>query len=171
MSPISRPAAALAATLIAAELTLSACASSHPHHAVTAAHASSAPAPTTAAPTTAPPPTAAPDGTYRGSCDYTLGSDPVGGTARAIGEVDLTNTGNVGTVVVVRITWPQEGYGPLVMTRTVRTAPGERKAVRFHRPLSQNQIDLLQSWQDAHNFRDGCTYKASIVKTWGSVQG
>jgi hypothetical protein len=138
------------------------------HHGAASPVTSAAPAATTTTP--AAPATPNPDGTYTGSCDYSLGSDPVGGTARAIGEIDLVNTGNVGTVVAVRITWPQEGYGPLVMTRTVRTTPGQHKAVRFHRPLPQNQIDLLQSWQDSHDYRDGCTYKASLTSTFGEPQ-
>ncbi len=123
--------------------------------------------------TSAPPPVAAapdPKGTYQGSCDYTLGSDPVGGTAVAIGEVDLNNTGNIGTVDHVRITWPQEGYAPLVETRVVRNKAGNNLAVRFHRPINQDEIDRLQSWQTNHDYKDGCTYKVVITSTFGQAQ-
>lgn len=131
------------------------------HHATTVAQPATSAPPAPAAPN--------PDGTYRGSCDYLLPNN-FPGTYRVIGEVDLHNTGNIGTVVKVKITWPQEGYGPIRMTRSVRTLPGDHSVVRFRKVVSSNQIDLLQSWQEHHGMRDGCTYKASMVKTFGSVQ-
>jgi len=130
-------------------------------------HSAAANAPAATPPAPAPEPS--PDGNYSGSCDYTLGSDPVGGTARAIGEIDLTNTGNIGTVTHVRITWPQEGYAPLSMTRNVHVRAGASKSVRFHMPLSSDQVDRLQSWQEGHNFKDGCTYHAAITDTFGQA--
>jgi len=39
-----------------------------------------------AQPTSMPAPVPSSDGKYSGSCDYTLGSDPVGGTAVFVGE-------------------------------------------------------------------------------------
>lgn len=131
-----------------------------------ASHAASHPHTTSAAPAAAAP---NPSGTYNGSCDYTLGDDPVGGTARAIGEVDLHNNGNIGTKVHVRITWPQEGYAPITATRNLRTTPGERTAVRFHEPLPQTEIERLQSWQSNHGYKDGCTYKVVILGTFGAA--
>src|SRR6185437_10501647 len=65
-----------------------------PSHSTGTAVGSSSPAP--AATTTPPPASPDPKGTDTGSCDYQLGSDPVGGTAKAVGEIDVTNTGNVG---------------------------------------------------------------------------
>jgi len=134
---------------------------------VQAAASSSAPAPT-------PPPQANPDGTYQGSCDYLLGSDPVGGfgpsTAREIGEIDLKNTGNVGVVVKTRITWPQEGAAPITARKTVHLPFGASKIVRFKVPMTGDQVDLLQSWQERHDFNDGCTYHAAFTQTYGQVQ-
>ncbi len=133
--------------------------------------------PVTAQPVTsepAPVPTPDPKGTYVGSCDYTLTSDFSGnGYDHLIGEIDLHNTGNIGTVDKLRITWPQEGYPPIVAKRTVHSKPGEHLAARFHIavPSSGNVITLLQSWQESHGMKDGCTYKVTITDTFGTVQG
>ena len=118
-----------------------------------------------------PAPTPSPNGTFTGSCDYTLSSD-IYGNDHLIGEIDLHNNGNIGTVVKVRITWPQEGYAPIEAKRTVKTKPGEHLAVRFHIavPSTGNVITQLQSWQEQHNFKKGCTYKATITSTYGSPQ-
>ena len=123
---------------------------------------------TSAAPTPAPVPS--PNGTFQGSCDYTL-TNNIYGNDHLIGEVDLTNTGNIGTVVRVRITWPQEGYAPITARKTVRTKPGTTTPVRFHIPVSSsgNVINQLQSWQLSHNDRTGCTYDAKVVRTFGSA--
>ncbi len=120
---------------------------------------------------TAPAPVPSPDGTYSGSCDYTLTSDFSSSiSGHLIGEIDLENTGNVGTIDRVRITWPQEGFPPIVATRTVRTPAGASKTVRFHVAASSNMIDELQSWQEHHNLRDGCHYRATITGTYGGAR-
>jgi hypothetical protein len=122
-------------------------------------------------PSTAPAPAPSPDGTYSGSCDYTL-SNAIYGNDHLTGEVDLKNTGNIGTVNRVRISWPQEGYAPIVAHKTVRVPAGGSKVVRFHVPVASmgNVITNLQSWQERHNFRDGCHYRTTIIDTFGSVQ-
>jgi hypothetical protein len=126
----------------------------------------------TAPPVSAPPAAPNPEGKYQGSCDYTLSSN-IYGKDHLIGEIDIHNTGNIGTIDHVRITWPQEGYAPIVATRTVRTKPGEHLAVRFHIPVSSsgNVITQLQSWQESHGMRNGCTYKVTETGTFGIVQG
>jgi hypothetical protein len=55
--------------------------------------------------------------------------------------------------------------------RTVKVAWDKKKAVRFSIPVNSNGnvIDLLQSWQEHHNLRDGCTYHANIINTFGLV--
>jgi hypothetical protein len=149
--------------VIAALPMLAACGSvSHPDSSATSgAPATSAPA----VPAAAPTPSAA--GTYKGSCDYTLGSNPAGGTAVAVGEIDEKNTGNVGEKARVKISWPQEGFAPITETRHVRVAFGAGKAVRFHVPLSSTQLDNLQNWQQGHNYNDGCHYHTTITGTYG----
>ena len=124
----------------------------------------------TSAPPTPAPVTASPNGTYQGACDYTLGNNPVGGTAVATGDIQDTNTGNIGTVVRVKITWPQQGYPSLAMTKKIRLAAGESQDVQFHKPLTQDEISNLQNWQTGHNYQDGCTYKATIMHTFGQPQ-
>jgi hypothetical protein len=128
------------------------------------APASSQPAPTQ--PAAVVP---SPDGTFQGSCNYDLGSDPAGGTATATGDIDATNTGNIGIVVRLTITWPQEGFSPLKMTRTIRLPKGGEQDVQFHRPLSYDQISRLQDYQTGHGFKDGCTYKGEMTSTFGQA--
>jgi hypothetical protein len=122
-----------------------------------------------AASTPTPSAVPSPNGTYTGSCNYTLGSSPATGTAILVGEIDLTNTGNIGTIDAVAITWPQEGYAPLAMNRTVHSAAGGTTPVSFHMPVNESQISLLQSWQSGHNYSDGCTYKVTITGTYGAA--
>ena len=135
-----------------------------------AASSQPAQAAATSAPPTPAPVTASPNGTYQGACDYTLGDNPVGGTAVATGDVQVTNTGNIGTIVRVKITWPQQGYPSLAMTRKIRLTAGASQDVQFHMPLTNDQISNLQNWQTGHNYQDGCTYKATIMRTFGQPQ-
>lgn len=135
-----------------------------------ASHSTAATQPAVSPATTAPaPPATHPKGSYNGSCNYTLGSDPVGGTAMATGDIQIHNTGNVGTVDRLRITWPQQGYAPLSMSKTVKLGTGASRDIQFHRSLTQTELDNLQNWQTGHNFADGCTYKATITDTFGPV--
>lgn len=122
---------------------------------------------------TSPAPQASPnpDASYQGSCDYTLSSS-IYGNDHLIGEVDQDNTGNIGVVVRVRITWPQEGAPPITARKTVQLPYGaSNKPVRFHVPVASggNVINQLQSWQENHNFKNGCTYHATILRTYGSA--
>ena len=158
---------AIAAATLAA-LAAAGCGAAHVTPAASQHSASAAASGGFAAPVTpAPAPAPSPNGTYTGSCDYLLGNSPATGTAVAVGEIDLVNTGNIGTVDRVRITWPQEGYAPITAARTVRTAAGATRPVSFRYPLTYNQISALQSWQTGHNYQDGCTYKATITSTYG----
>jgi hypothetical protein len=132
--------------------------------------AATAPATPTAAAAAAPAPAPSPHGTYQGSCDYTLTSS-LYGNDHLVGEIDLTNTGNTGVIVKTRITWPQEGALPVTARKTVRLPFGASKPVRFSVPVSNTSsvIDLLQSWQERHGLRDGCTYHAAFTNTFGAV--
>jgi hypothetical protein len=150
---------------------------------VTPKHASSA-STTKPAPSTTPPdistesgvnPTPevfpSPDGTYEGSCDYELSDDMNNYPAHAgdlNGEVDVTNTGNVGTVEKVTISWPQLGHPPIKLSKTVRVGYGQTKTVPFTRPASGSEIDRLQSYQGSHD-DNGCKYSATLTDTFGKV--
>jgi hypothetical protein len=138
------------------------------------AHKAAAPqqstsAPSQAAATTAPAAAPSPDGTFTGSCNYTLGDSPSTGTAMATGDINVENTGNVGIVTKVTITWPQEGFSPLSLTKTVRVPYGGSLDVQFHRPLTGTQVDNLQNYQLGHAGDDGCTYNGSMVGTFGAA--
>lgn len=122
--------------------------------------------PTTAAPAAVVP---SPDGTFQGSCSYDLGSDPVGGTAVATGDINAVNTGNIGIVTTLTITWPQEGYGPLKSSKTVKIPTGGQQDVQFHMSLTQDQLDRLQNYQLGHS-GDGCTYNGTMTDTFGQAK-
>jgi hypothetical protein len=152
------------AVAAALPIALAACASSSQHKdtAVVAA-----PTPAASQYVAPPAPEPSPNGTFSGSCNYTLGSNPAGGSAEAVGEIDEQNTGNIGFAVRVTISWPQEGFAPLTETKHIRLPSGASKAVRFHRPLSYTQLSNLQNWQGGHNERDGCHYHSKETATFG----
>lgn len=158
-----------------AAILIAGCASTgtHPHTTATnAAQSSNGWQGLGYSPTPAPP-APSPDGTYVGACDYTLNSNwnGYGPAATATGDMEVHNTGNIGTVDRLRITWPQQGYNPLVMHRTIRLAAGASRDIQFHMPLSENQISNLQNWQSGHSYASGCTYRATMIATFGSVSG
>lgn len=134
--------------------------------AVTKSTTSPKPAP----PPPAPAPSPSAGGTYQGACDYTLNDNFQSSVAAwATGDVEVNNTGNIGTVNRVRITWPQQGFNPLVMVKTVRVGAGGSRDVQFHMALGQQQISNLQNWQLGHNGDSGCTYRVAMIATFGQV--
>lgn len=142
-------------------------------HSLTApsAPASSAPA---AAPAAAPSPTPSPNGTFQFSCDTDTGAT-IYSEAKLTGEVDLTNTGNVGTIIRVRFAWKQEAYPSVVQTKVVRTRPGSHYVVRFHYnagtfATDTAPLDRNLAWSENHGYRTACAAKASLVRPFGAVQ-
>jgi hypothetical protein len=73
------------------------------------------------APSSAPAPVPSPNATGSGTCDVSLSSS-INGPNYLVSEVDVTNTGNVGAVVRVKVSWPQVGFVPIVRHKTVRMA-------------------------------------------------
>jgi hypothetical protein len=136
-----------------------------------ASNESASAAPATSAPANTPAPTPSPAGKYVGSCNYTLNDNFNSNIAAdATGDIQVTNTGNIGIIVTLKMTWPQEGYNPLVMRKHgVHIADGASRDIEFHMPLSQDQISNLQNWQLGHNDASGCTYKVRIDSTFGSA--
>lgn len=112
-----------------------------------------------------------PDGTFTGSCSYELGDSPSTGTAQATGDIEAENTGNIGIFVKLTITWPQEGYAPLSLSKTVRLPQGGSRDVQFHMQLSGTQLDRLQNYQLGHSGDDGCTFNGSMTDTFGQPVG
>jgi len=157
-----------AAVAVALAMTIAACGSVAGRTGTdTAAESSSSPS----APAYTPSPSPSPAGKYVGSCSYTLNSNFSSSTAAwATGDIEVTNTGNVGIVVSLKITWPQEGYNPLVMRKSgVRIGYGDDRDIQFHLPLNQNQITNLQNYQSGHNYASGCTYKVTILRSFGNA--
>jgi len=134
-----------------------------------AVHATPKPAPTTSE----APPAAIPDpaGTVTGTCAYELvfdnlepGHDHMGDLNA---EVDAENTGNVGIVLAVAVTYPQLGHTAISMRKNVRVPAGQTVTVPFTRPATTSEITRLQDWQSGHDYSDGCTYKGTITDTYG----
>jgi hypothetical protein len=119
------------------------------------------------------PPAPAPDGTYSGSCDVSL-SDALYGQNYLTADVSLHNTGNVGTITRVRVSWGQQGFAPIVATRTVHVRYHGSKTVHLHYPVSQEQISRFQDVQlaemDSSGNGDGCHYRATNIGTFGAAR-
>jgi|SRR5579859_1481367 len=133
-------------------------------------HTVTEPPAVTASPSASPFAVPSPSATAQGACGYDLSSDPVNGTAVATGDVLVNNTGNIGAVIKVTITWPQQGYSPLSMTKTVRIGSGASNDVQFHTGLDMSQLTNLQNWQLGHPGSDGCTYDATITDVFGNAR-
>lgn len=131
-------------------------------------HASSSPAAAAAA-TAVPAPAPSPDGKYSGSCDVSL-SDSLYGQNYLTADVDLQNTGNIGTVIKATVKWGQQGFSPIVASKTVRLHVGQSKTVHFHSPASEEQISRFQDVQLADSNGDGCHYRGSMIRTFGQAQ-
>jgi hypothetical protein len=122
----------------------------------------------------APPPPAVPnpEGTVTGTCAYELTDDVNNYETHAAdmnAEVDAENTGNIGLVLTVTMSYPQLAHQPIVMTKKVKVPYGQTVTVRFTKPMTQSQITRLQDWQSGHDYDDGCVYKGTITDTYGSA--
>lgn len=101
-----------------------------------------------------------------GSCDYELG-DGMGGNYSLNAEVDVKNTGNIGLLVNVKVSWPQFGTSPVVASKKVKVPYRKTVTVRFKKHASMTQITRIQNWQERHDFDDGCKYKGDLIETSG----
>jgi hypothetical protein len=125
-------------------------------------------APSSSAPP--PPPTPNPAGTITGSCDVSLATS-LYGQDYLTAQVNADNTGNIGTMVRVRVSWPLQGFSPITRARTVRVAAGATSQVEFHAAVSQDQVSEFQDEQLAANGSDPCHYSGTITGTWGQPTG
>jgi hypothetical protein len=87
------------------------------------------------------------------------GGTYVGACGKSAGVVTVTNTGNVGERVVVRITWL--GHPPVVEERKVMLPFGGKMQVRFQLHASASVRKLLQG---------GCEYSAVATGVFGKVR-
>lgn len=108
-----------------------------------------------------------PDGTYEDSCDYVLGDFTENTTKgfRFIADATLTNTGNIGTINVVKAVWFLGGGDKLVKTKKVKLPQGATRRVGFSVPVNSDQIDLIQSLSG-----DDCKVTVTMVDTFGTAQ-
>jgi hypothetical protein len=136
-----------------------------------AASSPAASAPATHA-TSAPPPAPAPSpaGKITGSCDVSL-SASLYGQDYLTASVNVMNTGNIGTFVRVRVSWPLQGFAPMTMTRTVKVATGGTYQAEFHTPVNTTQVSQFQDEQLASSTADPCSYNATITRTFGQPTG
>jgi hypothetical protein len=135
-------------------------------------------APTTSTPaasTTTPAPVPSPNASGSGSCSYTLAGDP-SGSNYLTAEVDVTNTGNIGVTAKVSVSWPQEGFSPIKVTKTVKIPYGANSMpISFNYNAGSiaggsNVIDNLQAWENGHpGSTDDCTYNLDITGTYGDA--
>jgi hypothetical protein len=114
------------------------------------------------------PTSAEPSGKVSGTCDYDLGSG-LGSDYSFTAEADVDNTGSGGIVVVVKVSWPQFGRSPVKASKKVHVAEDKTATVRFSKHATMSQVTALQSWQERHDFDDGCKYAADIVDTFETV--
>lgn len=129
--------------------------------------ATETPSPTDFTPSITPDaaPEPQPSGTFRHSCDYVLGdgSNYTSTGYRFVADVNLQNTGNVGTVNQVTATWFLAGGGKVTETKSVRIPTGQRTRVGFTKPVGGDEIDLHQSLTVGRT----CHVKVGITDTFG----
>ncbi|GAA4490501.1 hypothetical protein GCM10023191_022760 [Actinoallomurus oryzae] len=58
-------------------------------------------------------------------------------------EVDVKNTGNIGLLVNVKVSWPQFGTSPVVASKKVKVPYRKTVTVRFKRHASMTQITRI----------------------------
>lgn len=111
--------------------------------------------------TVATPAVPKPDGDYQLNCDYLLGTD---GSYTFIAGGKIKNTGNVGTIIEVKVDWEILGSEPVVETRRVKLPAGQTRSVQISVPATSDQIDAHQSAEGR------CEADAAMVDTFGKVQ-
>jgi hypothetical protein len=103
-----------------------------------------------------------PDGEYDVDCDYLLGS---GDNYRFVAGGDLENTGNIGIVVQVVVTWDRLGSPPARVEKRYRVRTNATREVQVSVPATLDDIDAHQS-ADAD-----CDVRVRIVDTFGNAEG
>jgi len=94
-----------------------------------------------AVPSSAPAPAPSPNATGTGSCDVSLSTS--NGPNYLVSEVDVTNTGNVGAMIRVKVSWPQVGFAPIVKHKTVRVPYGQTVHVNLSVNASNYSSDII----------------------------
>lgn len=104
------------------------------------------------------------------ACDVSLSMN---GPSYLIASVHLKNTGNVGMIAKVKVSWPQEGFNPITRTKTVKVAWHSSKDVNLRVPASMNAspdvIGNFQNVQLGSSKMDVCHYHVAITGNYGQV--
>jgi hypothetical protein len=125
----------------------------------------------TTAPAPAPAPVPSPNAKGRGSCDVSLSSS-IDGTSYLVSVVDITNTGNIGQMIRVRVAWPQVGFAPIVQHKLIRVPFGKTVHANLHVAADPNGADIIgnfQTYQLSHLNGDPCDYTLTEVSTFGAA--
>ncbi len=115
--------------------------------------------------TSAPEPEPSPDpsGTYTSSCDYLLGDfTETASGYRFVADARVKNTGNIGIVMEIRASWFLAGGGAVKEVRRVALDVGQSKRVGVTVPVSQDQVDLHQSYDSG----DSCKVTGVMVDSY-----
>jgi hypothetical protein len=135
-----------------------------------AAVSTSAPAVAATSAAPAPAPVPSPAGNISGSCDVSLSSG-IYGQNYLTASVTANNTGNIGTISRIKVSWPLQGFSPIVKVKHVRVAAGGSKQVQFRAPVNEQQVSQFQDEQLAASNGNSnvCSYHATIVSTYGTA--
>jgi hypothetical protein len=118
----------------------------------------------------APAPVPSPNASGTGTCDVSLGTG-LNGPNYLVAEVDVNNTGNIGEVVKVTVSWPQVGFAPIVKHKAARIPFGGTAHVNLRANAADYSGDVIgnfQNYQLSHPNSDACNYTLTEVSTFGS---
>jgi hypothetical protein len=122
---------------------------------------------TPASTATAPDPHASGTGTCGVLLDPSLGSNDY-----LTAFVTVHNTGNVGEVVRVRVTWPQVGFADVVRHKSLRVPWHATRHVSLRVPTAALGHDAVGAFQDTPDYQHGndpCSYRLTLVSTFGTA--
>lgn len=96
--------------------------------------------------------------TGTGTCDVDLGSGD--GTDYSLtAEVDLRNSGDTGSKVMVLVSWPQYGHSPVGDGKVVTVPAHGSQTINFAKHATMSEIDRAQTYQEKHDYNLDCSYK------------
>lgn len=124
-----------------------------------------------AAPATTPSALPDPHASGTGTCGVLL--DPsLGSNDYLTAFVTVHNTGNVGEVVRVRVTWPQVGFADVVRHKSLRVPWHATRHVSLRVPTAALGYDAVGAFQDTPDYQHGndpCSYRLTLVSTFGTA--
>jgi hypothetical protein len=122
-----------------------------------------------ATPVSTPGPVPSLSGNITGSCDASLSDNFNGAGNYLTAGVTANNTGNIATIVRIKVAWPLQGFPAITKVKKVHTAAGSSRQVQFRAPVNEQQVSQFQDMQLSANGYDPCHYHASIIGTYGAA--